>query len=42
MDALKTSMLIGALPFSLIMVLMGVSLIKAIVRDGLRAKQSSD
>lgn len=40
MDALKSSMFVGALPFSLIMVLMGISLIKAIVRDGMRAKQS--
>ena len=32
-------MVIGALPFSLVMVLMGVSLVRAIYRDGKRAEQ---
>jgi choline-glycine betaine transporter len=32
------SMIIGALPFSIVMALMAISLIKAIYRDGLRAK----
>lgn len=36
--AIKTAMVIGALPFSVVMVLMCVSLIKAIYRDGLREK----
>ncbi|PUB16160.1 BCCT family transporter [Yoonia sediminilitoris] len=36
--AIQSAMVIGALPFSLVMVLMSVSLIKAIVRDGMRAK----
>jgi choline-glycine betaine transporter len=31
-------MIIGALPFSLVMALMGVSLVKAMVRDTIRAK----
>ena len=31
--AINTAMIIGALPFSLVMALMGVSLVKAIVRD---------
>lgn len=38
LDAIKTAMVIGALPFSLVMVLMGVSLLRAIYRDGLRMK----
>lgn len=36
--AIKSAMLIGALPFSVIMVLMGVSLVKALVRDVMRAR----
>ncbi len=39
LDAIKSAMIIGALPFSLIMVLMGVSLVKALIRDSIRAKQ---
>jgi choline-glycine betaine transporter len=35
--AIQTAMVIGALPFSLVMVLMAVSLIKAIFNDGKRA-----
>ncbi len=38
LGAIQTAMVIGALPFSFVMVLMGISLIKAIYRDGLRAK----
>lgn len=38
LDAIKTAMVIGALPFSLVMVLMGVSLLRAIYRDGQRVK----
>ena len=38
LDAIKTAMVICALPFSLVMVLMGVSLLRAIYRDGLRMK----
>lgn len=38
LSAIQTAMVIGALPFSLVMVLMCVSLIKAIYRDGLREK----
>jgi choline/carnitine/betaine transport len=36
MEALRTSMLVGALPFSLIMGLMGLALIKALIEDALR------
>jgi choline/carnitine/betaine transport len=38
LGAIQTAMVIGALPFSLVMVLMGLSLIKAIYRDGKRLK----
>ncbi len=38
LDAIKTAMVIGALPFSLVMVLMGISLLRAIYRDGQRMK----
>jgi len=39
LDAIKTSMVVGALPFSVVMVLMGVSVIKAIYRDGQRGAE---
>lgn len=43
LDAIKSAMLLGALPFSAIMVLMGVALIKALVRDNMRSRdQASD
>ncbi|WP_432447794.1 BCCT family transporter [Aliiroseovarius marinus] len=38
MDALKNAMIIGALPFTMVMGLMMVSLTKALYRDGLRDK----
>ena len=38
LNATRSAMLIGALPFSFIMALMGVSLVKAMWRDTLRAK----
>ncbi|MCG8619360.1 MAG: BCCT family transporter [Desulfobacterales bacterium] len=38
LDAIKSAMLLGALPFSAIMVLMGFALIKALVRDNMRSK----
>ncbi|MEM8580288.1 MAG: BCCT family transporter, partial [Pseudomonadota bacterium] len=41
LGAIQTAMVIGALPFSLVMVLMGLSLIKAIYRDGQRMKEGS-
>ncbi len=37
--AIKSAMLLGALPFSAIMVLMGFALIKALVRDAMRKKE---
>lgn len=39
--AIQTAMVIGALPFSLVMLLMCVALIKAIFRDGVREKQGN-
>ncbi len=39
LGAIQTAMVIGALPFSAVMALMGVSLVKAIIRDGLRARK---
>ena len=38
LGAIQTAMVIGALPFSFVMVLMGIALIKAIWRDGRREK----
>ena len=38
LSAIQTAMVIGALPFSFVMVLMGISLIKAIYRDVQREK----
>ena len=35
-------MIIGALPFSLVMALMGVSLVKALVRDTIRSKDAEE
>ena len=40
LGAINTAMIIGALPFSLVMALMGVSLIKAVVRDTIRENES--
>ncbi len=38
MDALKNAMIIGALPFTMVMGLMCVALAKALYRDGMREK----
>lgn len=38
--AINTAMIICALPFSAVMALMGISLIKAVVRDGMRERGS--
>lgn len=38
LDALKNAMIIGALPFAVVMVLMCIALTKALVRDGMRSK----
>ncbi|ADE38695.1 BCCT family transporter [Candidatus Puniceispirillum marinum] len=36
LSAINTAMIIGALPFSFVMALMGISLLKALIRDGMR------
>lgn len=41
MEALKSAMIIGALPFTIVMGLMCLALTKALYRDGLRDKQAS-
>lgn len=38
LSAIKTAMVIGALPFSFVMALMCVALVKAVIRDGIREK----
>lgn len=38
LSAIQTAMIIGALPFSFVLALMGVALIKALIRDAMRAK----
>jgi len=42
LTAIQTAMVIGALPFSLVMILMCLSLFKAIYRDGMRSRQGVD
>ena len=37
--ALQNAMIIGALPFTIVMVVMMISLIKALYRDSIRASQ---
>ena len=39
LGAINTAMIIGALPFSAVMALMGISLFKALIRDGMREKR---
>ena len=41
LDALRNAMIIGALPFTMVMGLMCVALVKALYRDGLRNKAGS-
>ena len=41
MEALKSAMIIGALPFTMVMGLMCVALTKALYRDGLRDKSNA-
>ena len=37
LDAIKSAMIIAAVPFSFVMILMGISLLKALIKDGFRA-----
>lgn len=41
MDALRNAMIIGALPFTLVMGLMRIALGKALFRDGMREKSGA-
>lgn len=36
LDSIQSAMIVGAVPFSLMMILMGIALIKALIRDDLR------
>ena len=38
LDAIKSAMIIGAVPFSFMMILMGIALLKALLNDGRREK----
>jgi len=40
-DAINAAMIIGALPFSVFMALMGVSLLNALIRDDLRTNKTT-
>lgn len=40
LNAIQSAMIIGAIPFSFMMILMGISLLKALIRDGMREKQN--
>ena len=39
LNAINTAMIIGALPFSMVMALMGISLVKAVIQDSIRMKR---
>ena len=40
LSAIQSAMIVGAIPFSFMMILMGISLLKALYKDGLREKES--
>jgi len=40
LDAIKSAMIIGAIPFSFMMILMGIALLKALIRDDMRLKSN--
>ncbi|WP_120633706.1 BCCT family transporter [Ruegeria sp. EL01] len=42
LGAINTAMIIGALPFSIVMALMGIALFKAVIRDGMRARTEGE
>ncbi|KIC17312.1 BCCT family transporter [Leisingera sp. ANG-Vp] len=42
LGAINTAMIIGALPFSVVMALMGIALFKAVIRDGMRARRGGE
>ncbi len=39
LDAIKSAMIVAAIPFSFVMILMGISLLKALIRDDMRDAQ---
>jgi len=39
LDAIQSAMIIAAVPFSFVMILMGISLMKALIKDSIRDKQ---
>ena len=39
LNAIQAAMIVGAIPFSFMMILMGISLLKALYRDGLREQR---
>ena len=39
LNAIQSAMIVGAIPFSFMMILMGISLLKALIRDDIRLKQ---
>ncbi len=41
LGAVQTAMIIGALPFSVVIALLAVAMIKALIRDGMRARQGT-
>ena len=38
--AIQSTMSVGAIPFSFIMILMGISIFKALIRDSIRGRES--
>jgi len=41
LDAINAAMIVGALPFSVVMALMAIALIKALIKDGLKQKREN-
>jgi len=41
LDAINAAMIVGALPFSVVMALMAIALIKALIKDGLQQKRET-
>ncbi len=40
LDAIRAAMIVGAIPFSFMMILMGISLLKALIRDDIRDREA--
>ncbi len=41
LDAIRAAMIVGAIPFSFMMILMGISLLKALIRDDIRDREAA-